>query len=104
MVAREVGAQLTFGNLVLNQKCRIPILRFLNVFIKNSFAKMGYQEIGRNKIFYNPKRGTALQTSSIPLRVVTAFKTSVEIYEGGLKTLINPVAKIFHENNIWTEY
>jgi len=93
----------TLDSLVGHSESRMPLLRFLNSSIKNIFSQMGFIELGQNKKFYDPKRTEKVETGGHKFVVMKGYKTAFEIYEGGLKLMIDYSTRIVREYSLWEE-
>ncbi len=92
------------SGLVANQKCRFELLRFLNSNIKNFFKNNNFLELGQNMKYYDNNKICKVESNGSKFLILQGFKTSFEIYESGLKILIDFSSKILRCSNIWQEF
>lgn len=93
----------TLDSLVGHSENRMPLLRFLNSSIKNIFSQMGFIELGQNKKFYNPKFSEKVTSGEHKFIIMKGYKTAFEVYEGGLKLMIDHSTRIIREYSLWEE-
>ena len=79
------------------------LLRYLNSNLKNKLAVSNFVEIGRNKQYYNKDLTQRVPVGDFSYLVYRGFKTAYDIYEGGLKLLIDYSTRIVHESSVWDD-
>jgi aubergine-like protein len=93
----------TIKSLTESQNSRFQLLRFLNSSIKGMFSKMDFIELGRNKKYYNPKNVETVRSGEHRFLILKGFKTAFEIYEGGLKLMVDYSTRVIREQSLWEE-
>ena len=82
---------------------RAQTLRFLDVSVKRLFADMKFVELGHNKKYYNPSQTQNVTSGDHKFIILKGFKTAFDIYEGGLRLLVDQSTRIIREYNLWEE-
>ena len=104
MICKRVHENIDFVgiNNMANEDCRRQLLRFLNSNLKRTLRKQNYIEWGRNKKYYNIDEKVNVHQHN--LNIFSGFKTSVDIYEEGIKLLVDCSSRIVRLNNMWEEF
>lgn len=76
-------------------------MRILNSFLKSILAKMGYKAFGRLLKFYDMKN--YVDVPDHRLHIYKGFVTAIDVYEGGLKLLVDYSTKIVRSRNVMRE-
>jgi len=76
-------------------------VRLLNSFLKSNLAKMGYKAFGRTIKFYDMKEHVDVPEHH--LNIYKGFTTSIDIYESGIKLLVDYSTKIVRSRNLMQE-
>ena len=85
-----------------NSGVRAQMIRFLNSFIKNCLKRLNYYAWGRNMKYYNYDDYSLVEKHN--LTIFKGYATSIDIYEGGLKLVIDYSARIIRDFSIWEEF
>ena len=93
----------TVDSLTSDNSSRFQLLRFLNSSVKNIFSKLDFIELGRNKKYYNPKFMERVNSGDHKFMILKGYKTAFEVYEGGLKLMIDYSTRIIREYSLWEE-
>lgn len=104
LVLKVTNKNMSSDQLVANENCRVPVLRALNSFIKEIMRKMGFREFGRLKKFYNPNEEKELNVGGVDIILLKGFKTCFEVYDSGLKLLVNFNCRIVRKKNLYQEF
>ena len=88
---------------IQNGANRQELTRFLNTTLKNQLAMQGYLEIGKNKKYYNPKLTTNIEIGDFAYQVYIGYKTAYDIYEDGLRLLVDYTTRIIHSSSVWED-
>ena len=78
------------------------IYKVLNIIQKSTMKRMGYNEIGRHKKYYNnhPIQKTCGNTNFL---ILTGFKCSISKYEKKLLVNLDFNTRLLRESNLWSE-
>lgn len=79
------------------------LLRFLNTNLKQKLIKSNFVEIGANKKYYNSEWTKRVSTGDFAYLVYRGYKTAYDIYEGGLRLLVDYSTRIIHESSVWDD-
>lgn len=71
--------------------------------MKAIFKKMDYIELGMNKKYYNAKETANIEAGRHRFILLKGYKSAFEIYEGGLKILMDYSTRIVRESSLWDE-
>lgn len=88
---------------IQNGANRQELTRFLNTTLKNQLALQGYLEIGKNKKYYNPKLTERVEAGDFAYQVYIGYKTAYDVYEDGLRLLVDYSTRIIHESSVWQD-
>lgn len=84
-----------------NGGARSMFIRLLNAFLKSNLAKMGYKAFGRTLKFYDMREHVDIPNHH--LHIYKGFTTSIDMYENGIKLLVDYSTKIVRSRNIMQE-
>ena len=76
-------------NLISNE-----LIAFLNIQIKKYKRAMKLFEFGRTQMYFDMSPNKMKTLKDLKLDILPGFKTSLELYQGGLKLLVNRCSKI----------
>jgi hypothetical protein len=99
----EKKNQMASLDKLQNGESRPQVLRFLNSSLKRKLQALGYTEIGRNKRYYNKELTQRVAVGDFAYLVHMGYKTSYDVYEGGLRLLIDYATRIIHESSVWED-
>lgn len=104
MICKRVHKDIDFVgiNNMANEDCRRQLLRFLNANLKRILRQKNYIEWGRNKKYYNMTKKINIDEHN--LMIFSGFKTSIDIYEEGIKLLVDCSSRIVRFNNVWEDF
>ena len=103
LIVEKKNQVSTIDSLSTNNANRFQLLRFLNSSVKNIFSKLDFIELGRNKKYYNPKFMERVSSGDHKFMILKGYKTAFEVYEGGLKLMIDYSTRIIREYSLWEE-
>lgn len=78
------------------------LTRYLNSMIKNCMKRMNYFAWGRYPRFFNAKDFAKIRQHN--LIIFKGFETSIDLYEGGLKMMIDYSTKVVQDVSIWDDF
>lgn len=82
---------------------KAELLRFMNVTLKNKMMIDNYVEIGRNKKYYRKDLTERVGVGNFNYLVYRGFKTAYDVYEDGLRLMVDYTARIIHESSVWED-
>lgn len=103
LILEKKNTQSSLETLVSSSDCRFPLLRFLNSAVKSIFKKMDFIELGMNKKYYNAKDTKTIEAGRHKFILLKGYKSAFEIYEGGLKLILDYSTRIIREGSVWDE-
>ena len=98
---KHQNIDLTNLDNITHGGARSMFVRLLNSFLKTNLNKMGYIAFGRILKFYDMKKHINLSEHN--LQIYKGFTTSIDLYEAGLKLLIDYSTKIIRSKNVIEE-
>ena len=81
---------------------RPQMLQVLNIGFKDILSKIGLLEFGRNRQFYDRKQEVSLTSEGIRLKIMKGFKSAIDIYQGGLRLLVDCSTRVIQQDNLWS--
>lgn len=84
-----------------NSGVRMQMIRFLNSFVKNCLKNLNYYPWGRNLKYYNLDDYSCVEQHN--LTIFKGYATSVDVYEGGLKMMVDYSTRIIRDHNLMDE-
>lgn len=104
MVVKIVG-KLSWKSMDVRGEASNNLIRFFNIFVKEFYSKKNFVEFGKNKAYYDPSAVKTIKIDgNIEINLFKTYKTSFELYDSGLKMLMNPTFKIIQKQNVWMQY
>lgn len=84
-----------------NGGARSMFVRLLNAFLKSNMNKMGYKAFGRTLKYYDMREHVDVPDHH--LHIYKGFATSIDVYEAGIKLLVDYSTKIVRSRNLMQE-
>lgn len=100
LLIERKNKKVDFSNIefTANSGARMQMIRFLNTFVKNCLKTLNYYPWGRNLKYYNLDDYSEVSKHS--LTIFKGYATSVDVYEGGLKLLVDYSTRIIRDHNL----
>ena len=104
MVCQKVHDNISFKHLNKNApfELKTQLIRFMNGNIKKILRRLNFVEWGRNRQYYNINEKINIKQHNLVL--FNGYKTSVNLYEGGVKLLLDVSSRIIRTTNMWEEF
>lgn len=88
---------------ISNGENKFEFLRYMNANLKEKLREDNFVEIGTNKKYYNKDLTQRVNVGDFKYLVYCGYKTAYDIYEGGLRLLVDYSTRIIHETSVWED-
>lgn len=103
LICEVKNRNLSLDSMTPNHKSRQNVLRVLNTNLKSIFKGLKFLEFGMNCKFYDQSKSVKVSVEKQNFIVMKGFKTAFELYEGGIKLMVDYSTRIIRADSLWTE-